>query len=178
MLGGQLQRGQCAAGGRTRVRCVGRRVVCALPRVFLHKVNFRCAGADLGQQLLVLLGKASQKFLIVGQHGVGRAAAAAKQPQRVKVAQRDVAPGAGGVKVQRRAQIPVAAHDARRQAGGVGAYNADAVHIDAEQLRCAHFCGQIQRHIVAPAAVNVLYTVNFPRAQGREAGTGRQHIVL
>ncbi len=125
-----------------------------------------------------MLGKASQKFLIVGQHGVGRAAVAAKQPQRVKVAQRDVAPGAGGVKVQRRAQIPMAAHDARRQAGGVGAYNADAVHIDAEQLRCAHFCGQIQRHIIAPAAVNVLYTVNFPRAQGREAGTGRQHIVL
>ena len=72
----------------------------------------------------------------------------------------------------------MAAHDARRQAGGVGAYNADAVHIDAEQLRCAHFCGQIQRHIVAPSSVNVLYTVNFPRAQGREAGTGRQHIVL
>ena len=72
----------------------------------------------------------------------------------------------------------MAAHNAGGQAGRVGPHDADAVHIDPKQLGRAHAGGQIQRHIIPPAAVNVLYTVNFPRAQGREAGAGRQHIVL
>ena len=72
----------------------------------------------------------------------------------------------------------MAAHNAGGQTGGVGLYDADAVHIDAQQFRRAHLGSQVQRHIVAPAAVNVLHAVDFPRAQGREAGAGRQHIVF
>ena len=49
----------------------------------------------------------------------------------------------------------------------LGFYDADAVHIDAQQFRRAHLGSQVQRHIVAPAAVNVLHAVDF---RGRRAG--------
>ena len=72
----------------------------------------------------------------------------------------------------------MAAHDAGGQAGRVGLDKADAVDVDAQQLGRAHPGGQVQRHIVAPAAVNVLHAVDLPRAQRGEAGAGRQHVVL
>lgn len=46
VLGGQLKRGQCAAGGRTRVRCVGRRVVCCAARAFFSTRSISGARAQ------------------------------------------------------------------------------------------------------------------------------------
>ena len=72
----------------------------------------------------------------------------------------------------------MAADDAGGQAGGIGAGDAHAVHVHGQQFPGAHGGGQVQRHIVAPAAVDVLHAVDLPRAQRRKAGAGPQQVVF
>ena len=72
----------------------------------------------------------------------------------------------------------MAAYDFCGQAGRVGADNAHAVNVHAQQLLGTHVLGQIQRHIVAPAAVDVFDAVDLTRAQRGKTRAGRQQVVL
>ena len=72
----------------------------------------------------------------------------------------------------------MAAHDAGGQPGVVLPHDTDAVDVHAQQFGGSHLGGQLQRHVVTPAAVDVFHPVDLPGAQGGKAGAGGQHVIL
>ena len=72
----------------------------------------------------------------------------------------------------------MAGNDAGGQAGIVGTGDANAVNVNANQFFRAQFGGKIQRHVIPPAAVNVIHAVNTAGPQCRKTGAGGQQIVL
>ena len=138
----------------------------------------RRAGDCRAQLGLVFSGKVLHKAVFIGQNAIRRTAQAAKFPHGIHIAQGNVFGSTHTVKIKQRPQVPMAADDAGRQTGQVGAGQPNAIHIHADQLGCPHFGGQLQRHIVPPAAVNVLYPVNLIGTQRREAGGRGQHIIF
>ena len=111
-------------------------------------------------------------------HSVGTAAQPPKGPQGIVIAQLDVPPGGGGVEVKDVAQFPVAPDEGRGQAGAVGAGDAHALKVHADQLFRPHLLGQRRGHIVPVAAVQIGNAVDGVGAQGRETGRRGQQVVF
>ena len=76
------------------------------------------------------------------------------------------------------AQLPIAPDEGGGQARAVGAGDAHALQVHADQLVGPHLLGQRRGHVVPVAAIQVRDAVNDVGPQGGEAGGGGQQVVL
>ena len=87
----------------------------------------RRAGDCRAQLGLVFSGKVLHKAVFIGQNAIRRTAQTAKFPHGIHIAQGNVFGGTHTVKIKQRPQVPMAADDAGRQTGQVGAGQPNAI---------------------------------------------------